>query len=96
VHQLAEILEFLAGHGWRPSRHSRTTSSGLWLRLASFTGDPAERRRLLIAALETAEGFHEVDIIRDHLAASEGASRADFPDSDGNRPAAWASSASKP
>jgi len=37
--------------------------------LASCAPDPREQRRFLIAALETAEGFDEVTIIRDRLAA---------------------------
>jgi hypothetical protein len=71
VHQLAEILRFLADHGWRPPQHSGTTLSALWMWLASSATDPAQRRRLLIAALETAEGFHEVKIIRQQLVAPE-------------------------
>jgi hypothetical protein len=69
VHHLAEILRFLAGHGWRPPRESGMLLSQLWLRLAACSADPAERRRLLVAALETAEGFDEVRIIRDRLDA---------------------------
>ena len=71
VRHLAEILRFLADHGWRPPPHSRTFLSGLWLRLADCAADPAIRRRLLIAGLETAEGSHEVQLIRRRLGALE-------------------------
>ena len=69
VHDLAEILGFLAEHGWRPPQASRALLSELWLRLTSSSPDPRERQRLLIAALRTAEGFAEVDVIRRQLAA---------------------------
>ena len=59
----------MADHGWRPPRSSSALLSELWLRLASSSADPRERRRLLIAALRTAEGFAEVSVIRRQLAA---------------------------
>jgi hypothetical protein len=72
VRHLAELLRFLADHGWRPPPGSGTLLSGIWLRLADSAADPAIRRRLLIAGLETAEGSHEVRLIRRRLEALEG------------------------
>jgi hypothetical protein len=74
VRHLAELLRFLADHGWRPPSRSGTLLSGIWLRLADSAADPAIRRRLLIAGLETAEGSHEVRLIRRRLEALEGQS----------------------
>ncbi len=71
VHHLAETLRFLADHGWRPPRRSGMVLSQIWMRLASCSAAPREQRRLLIAALETAEGFDEVTSIHDQLAALE-------------------------
>ncbi len=56
----AQILEFLAGHGWRPAKGLSFTK--LWERLARHARDKHERRRLLIRALRHAE--HERDIAR--------------------------------
>ena len=35
---LADILELLADHGWRPAAGSGATLSGLWERLAGLVG----------------------------------------------------------
>jgi hypothetical protein len=74
VRHLAEVLRFLSDHGWRPPARWRTLLSGIWLRLADSADDPAIRRRLLIAGLETAEGSHEVRLVRRRLDALEGQS----------------------
>jgi hypothetical protein len=71
VAHLAEVLGLLAGQGWRPSRGLRTGLSGLWERLAAHAEGAGERRRLLIAALEAAEGFDEVRRVRDQLTGLE-------------------------
>jgi hypothetical protein len=71
VRHLAELLRFLADHGWRPPPGSRTLLSEVWLRLADSAADRALRRRLLIAGLETAEGSDEVWLIRQGLDALE-------------------------
>src|SRR5262249_61934625 len=74
MRHLAELLRFLADHGWRPPSQSGTLLSGIWLRLADSVADHAIRRRLLIAGLETAEGSHEVRLIRRRLDALAGQS----------------------
>jgi hypothetical protein len=71
VQHLAEVLRFLADNGWKPPLKSRTILSEIWLRLADSAPDPATRRHLLIAGLESAEGFADVCSIRCRLAALE-------------------------
>lgn len=63
---LAQMLEFLTAQGWRPKRQVGSLSV-LWERLALATTQPAERRRLLIAALGAAECFDDVQRIREQL-----------------------------
>jgi hypothetical protein len=71
VRHLAEVLRFLADHGWRPPPGSGTLLSGIWLGLARSASDPSLRRRLLISGLETAERSQEVQLIRKSLDALE-------------------------
>ena len=71
VSLLAEVLGLLARHGWRPPRECATGLCQLWEHLAARATGAPQRRRLLIAALEAAEGSDEVLRIRDHLAALE-------------------------
>jgi hypothetical protein len=47
------------------------TLCGLWEHLAGLVGDRAERRRLLITALQVAEGGDEARRVRDTLAGLE-------------------------
>jgi len=72
VPALTAVLGLLAGRGWRSPRGVETGLCGLWEYLAGRASDAAERRRLLIAALEAAAGFDEVGRVRDQLAAPEG------------------------
>lgn len=71
VPALAAVLGLLAAQGWRPLRGSRIGLCGLWERLALHAPDDASRQRLLIAALEVAEGHDEARRIRDRLDAVE-------------------------
>jgi hypothetical protein len=64
---LGEVLRFLADHGWRPTRRNGWDLSRLWEYLADHAGDGSERRRYLIAALESAEAFADVERIRGRL-----------------------------
>ena len=69
VRYLAEVLEFLAAHGWRP--HKGVDLCRLWEHLAAHAPGPGEQRRLLIAALAAAEAFIDVERIRGKLGALE-------------------------
>ena len=72
VRRLASVLRFLADHGWRPRGRGGPSLSRLWVNLASLTPGVEDRRRLLIAALDAAEGSDEVTHIRGGLAALDG------------------------
>ncbi|MFO0930393.1 MAG: SIR2 family protein [Gemmataceae bacterium] len=66
---LAQLLQFLTAHGWRPSgRHGIATLSRLAEVMAGHASDAYLRRRLLIAALESAETFTDVTRLRQVLA----------------------------
>ena len=65
---LADALEFLADQGWRPPSGTGTTLCRLWENLAGLTGDPADRRRRLVAALEGAEDAFQVRRVSEALA----------------------------
>ena len=69
VRYLAEVLEFLAAHGWRP--HRGVDLCRLWEHLAAHAPGTAEQRRLLIAALGAAEAFIDVERIRGKLGELE-------------------------
>lgn len=66
VRYLAEVLEFLTGHGWRPSPRSGLELCRLWEHLAE-AATSGEQRRLLLAALNTAEAFTDAERIRRKL-----------------------------
>jgi hypothetical protein len=66
VRYLAEVLDFLTGHGWRPSPSSGLELCRLWEELAQ-AATSGEQRRLLLAALSTAEAFADVERIRHKL-----------------------------
>jgi hypothetical protein len=68
VPQLADVLAFLTAHGWRPRG---AALSPLWEGLAKYADDPSLRRRLLIAALGSAEAFADARRIRERLAELE-------------------------
>lgn len=53
--RVAEVLEFLADHGFRPGRGTQHTLATLWEMLARNFSSPADRRRMLVRALEHAE-----------------------------------------
>jgi hypothetical protein len=69
VRYLAEVLEFLAAHGWRP--HKGADLCRLWEHLATHAPVSGEQRRLLIAALGAAEAFIDVERIRSKLGKLE-------------------------
>jgi hypothetical protein len=69
VRYLAQVLEFLTAHGWRP--HRGVDLCRLWEHLAAHAPGPGEQRRLLIAALGAAEAFIDVERIRGKLAELE-------------------------
>jgi len=71
VRYLAEVLEFLTAHGWRPGTRKSLDLCRLWEQLAAHAAGPAEQRRLLIAALGAAEAFADVQRIRNKLAELE-------------------------
>jgi hypothetical protein len=73
AHYLAQVLEFLSAHGWRPA--SGPNLCRLWEQLAERAGDAAERRRLLIEALASAEAFADARRVRGRLAELENADR---------------------
>jgi hypothetical protein len=68
VRYLAEVLTFLAAHGWRPRPYGGRDLCRLWEQLAAHAADAAARRRMLIAALDCAEAFVDVERIRKQLA----------------------------
>ena len=69
---LADTLDFLADHGWRPSpAWHRPTLCLLYQQLAVHARDESTRRRLLVAALGCAEAFTEVRRLRDDLTQPE-------------------------
>jgi hypothetical protein len=63
-HFLARLLDFLTEHGWRPSRDRNRPLARLYEELAERAKDPEQRRRLLIAALGSAEAFADVQRLR--------------------------------
>jgi hypothetical protein len=67
VRYLAEVLAFLTHNGWRPSQWLGEHLCKLWENLAEQTADPAERRRLLIAALDCTETFTDLQRVRTKL-----------------------------
>jgi hypothetical protein len=67
VRDLAAVLQFLTAHGWRPGPRQADLCH-LWEHLALHAPDEGERRRLLIAALGTAEAFADVERIRAAIA----------------------------
>lgn len=68
---LAEVLAFLAAHGWRPNPRTGRMLWQMWARLAEAVTAPAERRRLLVAALRHAERYADVARISEELARLE-------------------------
>ncbi len=68
VGPVAGLLSLLAGQGWRPAGKAGASLSGTWERLADLAGDPATSRRLLIEALQAAEGEHQAERVRAKLA----------------------------
>jgi hypothetical protein len=72
VRYLAEVLDFLTEQGWRPTANNGWDLCRLWEYLADHAASPAERRRFLINALETAEAFADVRRARQRLAELEG------------------------
>lgn len=64
VRYLTEVLDFLTSHGWRPAPRTGLDLCRLWEQLAAHASTPLEQRRLLIAALSTAEAFADVERIR--------------------------------
>jgi len=68
VRFLAQVLEFLTSQGWRPRHWEGGNLCRLWEHLADRAATLTERRRLLIAALGSAEGFADVSRLRDKLA----------------------------
>ena len=71
VRYLTEVLEFLTAHGWRPAPRGQLDLCRLWEQLAGHASTPLECRRLLIAALNTAEAFVDVERIRQKIAELE-------------------------
>jgi hypothetical protein len=69
VRYRAEVLEFLTLHGWRPRKGLDLCR--VWEHLAEYAADPGEQRGLLIAALNTAEAFVDVERIRGKLTKLE-------------------------
>jgi hypothetical protein len=68
VRHLAEVLQFLAAHGWRPRPYGGRDLCRLWAQLADRAPDAGARRRMLIQALGCAETFADVERIRAWLA----------------------------
>ncbi len=65
---LADTLDFLADHGWRPpAAWHRPTLCLLYQQLAVHASDEATRRRLLVAALGCAEALAEVRRLREEM-----------------------------
>jgi O-acetyl-ADP-ribose deacetylase (regulator of RNase III) len=71
VRYLVEVLDFLTALGWRPSPRKGLDLSRLWSHLAEYAPNKVEERRLLIAALRTAEAFVDVQRIRQKLGELE-------------------------
>jgi hypothetical protein len=69
---LAEVLAFLTRHGWRPDPRSGVPLWQLWARLADAFGTVADRRRMLIKALQHTERFDDAQEVRQRLARLEG------------------------
>jgi hypothetical protein len=69
VHYLAEVLEFLTNHGWRPGPNNGWPLCRLWEHLAAHAADARERRRMLTLALSTAETHGDAERLRRQLAA---------------------------
>jgi hypothetical protein len=67
VPYLAEVLEFLTAHGWRPAPRAGLDLCRLWEHLAANASTPGEQRRLFLAALNTADAFADVERIRHKL-----------------------------
>jgi hypothetical protein len=63
---LGEVLAFLTEHGWRPSRGGHALCA-LWEALAERSRDAATRRRMLTAALSSAETFTDAKRLRERL-----------------------------
>lgn len=61
---LADTLDFLADHGWRPHR---PTLCLLYQQLAVHASDEATRRRVLVAALGCAEALADVRRLREAM-----------------------------
>jgi hypothetical protein len=68
VRHLAGLLEFLTAHGWRPREAGQRNLCRLWEMLAASAADRATRRRLLSAALGSAETFTDARRVRAALA----------------------------
>jgi hypothetical protein len=71
VRYLTEVLVFLTAHGWRPAPRGGLDLCRLWEQLAAHASTPDEQRRLLSAALSTAEAFVDVERIRKKLGELE-------------------------
>jgi hypothetical protein len=71
LHTAAEVLEFLTAHGWRPARGQARNLCRLWEYLADHAPDRAERRRLLVHALGSAETFADAQRVRERLAGPD-------------------------
>ncbi|MFO0878744.1 MAG: SIR2 family protein [Gemmataceae bacterium] len=62
---LAQVLDFLVKHGWRPSLPGSLCS--LYVELAKYTGDLRQKRRLLVTALRQADTLADVQRLREIL-----------------------------
>ncbi len=67
VRCLADVLAFMANQGWRPDSRHGWHLCQLWEHLAAQAPDRLGRRRLLIAALGSAEAFADVQRIHKQL-----------------------------
>lgn len=76
VRYLAEVLEFLTAHGWRPEARANLDLCRLWEHLAIHAEGAGEQRRLLILALRTAEAFVDVERIRGRIQGLEANDRS--------------------
>lgn len=72
VRYLAEVLEFLTAHGWRPDSRTELDLCRLWEHLAEHAEGAGEKHRLLIFALRTAEAFADGERIRGRIKELEG------------------------
>ena len=67
--ELASMLRFLTGHGWRPTTQESAWQT--WRRLAGAMGDDAEQKRAMLReALRQTEKLTDADAIRAELLAS--------------------------